>query len=143
MKWQFDKSVADRFQNEALTNIPDYERVIDMCYNIVNSNYPKSAKIVDVGSALGYTINRFIENEYENVFGIEYSQAMIDQSLHKERIIKSDTFVGNYDVVLMNWTLHFIEDKWKYVENIYDSLNDNGILILTDKTNQSEVVKEM
>ena len=118
MKWQFDKSVADRFQNEALTNIPDYERVIDMCYNIVNSNYPKSAKIVDVGSALGYTINRFIENEYENVFGIEYSQAMIDQSLHKERIIKSDTFVGNYDVVLMNWTLHFIEDKYNYLKDI-------------------------
>ena len=114
MIWQFDESVAKRFQHEAITNIPDYERVISLCIDIVNNNYPKETKIVDVGSALGYTMDRFIQNGYTNVCGIESSQSMIDQSLHKERIIKSDTFVGNYDVVLMNWTLHFIKIKFHF-----------------------------
>ena len=72
MIWQFDESVAKRFQHEAITNIPDYERVISLCIDIVNNNYPKETKIVDVGSALGYTMDRFIQNGYtrERVEGI-------------------------------------------------------------------------
>lgn len=143
MTWQFDESVAKRFQHEAITNIPDYSRVIDLCYDIVNNNFPKDAKIVDVGSALGYTLDRFISGGFTNVIGIESSDAMINHSLHQDKIIKSETFVGEYDVVLMNWTLHFIKDKFKYVENIYDNLNKGGILILSDKMNQSATVKEL
>ncbi len=141
--WEFDKKVAKRFQHEAATNIPDYERVVNLCYEIVNNNYPKTAKIVDVGSALGYTLHKFITKGYEDIVGIETSDAMIEQSLYREKVIKSDVFVGNYDVVLMNWTLHFIKSKWTYVDKIYESLNDGGILILTDKMKQSASVKEL
>ncbi len=141
--WQFNKDVAKRFQHEAATNIPDYDRVIDLCYEVVSNNYPKTASIVDVGSALGYTMHKFISKGYDNIVGIETSDAMIEQSLYNEKVIKSEVFVGNYDVVLMNWTLHFIEDKWNYVNKIYDSLNENGILILSDKMNQSASIKEM
>ncbi len=141
--WEFDKKVAKRFQHEAATNIPDYERVVNLCYEIVNNNYPKTAKIVDVGSALGYTLHKFISKGYEDIVGIETSDAMIEQSLYREKVIKSDVFVGNYDVVLMNWTLHFIKSKWTYVDKIYESLNDGGILILTDKMKQSASVKEL
>lgn len=143
MTWQFDESVAKRFQHEAITNIPDYSRVIDLCYDIVNNNFPKDAKIVDVGSALGYTLDRFISGGFNNTFGIESSDAMISHSLHRDKVINSETFVGNYDVVLMNWTLHFIKDKVKYLETIYDNLNKGGIFILSDKTTQSGVVKEL
>lgn len=141
--WEFNKEVANRFQSEAETNIPDYERVVNLCYEIVKNNYQKNAKIVDVGSALGYTLHKFISKGYDNITGIETSDAMIERSLHNEKVIKSEVFVGNYDVVLMNWTLHFIKDKFKYVETVYDNLNKGGILILTDKMNQSGVVKEL
>ena len=63
--------------------------------------------------------------------------------MHKERVINSDILPdGKYKLVLMNWTLHFISDKDKYLQKIYDSL-DNGYLILTDKCSQSDIVKEM
>jgi hypothetical protein len=42
----------------------------------------------------------------------------------------------------MNWTLHFIQDKYNYLVDIYNKL-DYGHLILTDKTSQSEIVKEL
>ena len=32
--WEFNEEVANRFDQEAKTNIPDYERVIDLCLNI-------------------------------------------------------------------------------------------------------------
>ena len=86
--WEFNKEVAKRFQHEAATNIPDYERVVDLCYQIVSNNYSKDAKIVDVGSALGYTLHKFIRNGYTNVTGIETSDAMIEQSLYREKVIK-------------------------------------------------------
>ena len=33
MVWKFDESVAERFQHEAQSHIPDYDRVIDLCLN--------------------------------------------------------------------------------------------------------------
>lgn len=141
--WEFNKDVANRFQHEASSHIPDYDRVINLCYEIVDNNYPKTVKIADVGSALGHTLHKFISKGYTNITGIETSDAMIERSLHNDKVIKSEVFVGEYDVVLMNWTLHFIKDKFKYVEKIYDNLNKGGILILTDKMNQSPIVKEL
>jgi trans-aconitate methyltransferase len=142
--WNFDKSVANRFQHEAETNIPDYRRVVDLCIRVIHKKFKFDSKIVDVGSALGYTLDKLVLEGYSNVSGIESSQNMIDNSLHKEKVIQSDIFVGlDYDVVLINWTLHFIKNKWSYVQSVYNALNSGGVLILTDKTNQSETVKNL
>ncbi len=39
-----------------------------------------------------------------------------------------------FNAVLCNWTLHFIEDKEKYLIDIHRNLIDNGIFILSEKT---------
>lgn len=141
--WVFDSSVADRFQHEAETNIPSYHTVIDKCLQFASKYLQKDDKIIDVGSALGYTINKFINAGFINVIGVDNSEAMIEKSLHKSLILCSDTLPDYmYKLVLMNWTLHFIEDKESYLRNIYNHL-DNGYLILTDKCSQSELVKDM
>jgi len=142
-KWKFDESVAKRFQQEADSNIPDYERVIDLCIEIAN-RFNKEATIVDVGSALGYTVDKFLQRGYTNVYGVESSQAMIDNSLNKERIILSEKFPNiQSDLVLANWTLHFVEERKQYIQDVYDNLNRDGVFILTDKTPQSETVKNL
>jgi hypothetical protein len=75
--------------------------------------------------------------------GVDNSLAMIEKSLYSDTIIHSSTFpINKYKLVLINWTLHFIIDKQEYLQSVYDSL-DNGYLILTDKTKQSDTVKEM
>lgn len=141
--WKFDSNVADRFQNEAVTNIPDYERVIDLCVDLC-SNFPKDAKVVDVGSALGHTMGKFTQAGFTNVWGIDSSKDMNDRNPFKTFVHHSDEFVGGpYDIVLCNWTMHFIKNKEHYLSSIYDNTNDGGILILTDKTEQSDHVKKL
>jgi cyclopropane fatty-acyl-phospholipid synthase-like methyltransferase len=142
-KWVFDESVADRFQHEAETNIPSYHAVIDKCLQFANKHLNKNDSIVDVGSALGYTINKFVNAGFTNIIGIDNSPSMIAKSMHGDKIIYSDTFVKKpFKLVMMNWTLHFIQDKESYLKDIYDSL-DNGYLILTDKCSQSDTVKNL
>jgi trans-aconitate methyltransferase len=99
---------------------------------------------MEVGSALGHTLDNLYSNGFNNFCGVECSTAMIDQSKYKDKIIQSFEFpVGSYDVVMANWTVHFIKEKEKYLTSIFDSLNDNGILMLSDKMTQHPVIKEM
>jgi 2-polyprenyl-3-methyl-5-hydroxy-6-metoxy-1,4-benzoquinol methylase len=145
LKWEFDKTVADRFQQEAETHIPDYQQVIDLEIDIIEKKFKrKDLKIIDVGSALGHTLDTLYTKGYKDICGVESSQAMIDQSKHKEKIINSFEFpAGSYDVVLANWTVHFIKEKEKYLTSVFESLNENGVLMLSDKMIQHPVIKEM
>lgn len=142
--WQFDESVAKRFQQEAHEHIPDYERVIDLCLDIANNKLNKDSVIIDVGSALGYTVDSFIKHGYSNIVGVEASEAMRLNSLHQDKIILSDAFPNiNCDMVIINWTLHFIKNADAYLKSVFDSINDGGILVLTDKTAQCELIKKL
>jgi SAM-dependent methyltransferase len=145
MQWEFDKSVADRFMDEARSNIPDYERVIDLCVDIAKEKNIRS--VIDVGAALGYTVDKFLKEGYEDVEGVDNSTAMInsDLNLAKGKILLSSTFPNhrNYDMVLANWTLHFISDKIKYITDIYNGLNHDGVFILSDKTKQTEEIESL
>ena len=49
----------------------------------------------------------------------------------------SDTFLGDdYDMILCNWTLHFIKDKENYLKAMADGLKDGGTMILSEKTSK-------
>ena len=143
-QWVFDNSVAERFQHEAETNIPSYHLVIDKCLLFANKYLQKTDKVIDVGSALGYTISKFINAGFTNVMGVDNSTAMIDKSMHKQLVLCDDKLPKyKYKLIMMNWTLHFVTDKTSYLTDIYNSLEDNGYLILSDKCLQSDIVKDM
>ena len=141
--WTFDDSVANRFQQEARDHIPDYSRVVDMCLEIAKDNLTQSAAIIDVGSALGYTVDRFVQAGFTHMQGLDNSEAMVKQSLHKDKIILSNEFPNlSFDMILMNWTLHFVIDKLSYIQSMYNNLKPGGYLIVSDKTTQSAEVKK-
>jgi SAM-dependent methyltransferase len=142
--WSFDDSVADRFQDEAVNNIPDYARVIDMCIQLAESKVTRDAVVVDIGSALGYTIDKFLNKGFSTVYGIENSDAMISKSKHQDKIICSDKFPElKSDFVMANWTLHFVVERKDYIQSIYNNMNEDGVLIVSDKTTQTPEVKEL
>lgn len=135
--WVFDESVAKRFQQEAETHIPDYNRVIDMGISLTKQVFGnnKDISIIDVGSALGHTMDRYIQDGYTNVSGVDNSDSMIKSSKYPDKVILSNTFPveNSYDVVLANWTLHFIADRERYITDIFNSMNSGGMLIISDK----------
>ena len=145
--WKFDKTVADRFQREAITNIPDYERVVNLCLSIAIKRNFYNRNIIDIGSALGYTVDKFIKAGFYSTTGVESSPDMINSKycLHPERTIYSDTLPKNhtYAMAVANWTLHFVKNRESYIKDIYDNLDNDGVFILTDKTTQTDDVKEI
>lgn len=144
--WVFDKTVADRFQDEALKHIPDYERVVNLCLSYTKLAFKdrKDISVIDVGSALGFTMKKFIDAGYTNVHGVDNSTAMKDSSFYPDLIEISNTFPKKlFNVVLANWTLHFIEERKKYLQDIFDSLDGNGLLILSDKMSHVQELEEM
>lgn len=144
-KWSFDESVAKRFQTEAEQHIPDYHRVIDLCLEYTAATFNNNdINIIDVGSALGFTVSKFINNEYNNTYGVDSSQSMINSSFHADRITLSNQLPdGAWDVVLANWTLHFVSSRKEYIQRIYDKMNQDGLLILTDKMSYSDETNKL
>jgi SAM-dependent methyltransferase len=144
--WQFDEAVAARFDTEARTHIPHYEHVIGMCVDIATHSLKKeTAQIIDVGSATGYTLEQLHKAGFQHVLGVESSPAMIRHSRMRDRVVCSDTLPEAqtpYDLVLANWTLHFVGERASYIRDIHEYLSDGGILILTDKMTSSPHVYE-
>lgn len=115
-KWSFDNdTIALTFQSEAENHIPSYDKVIQLCIDEARK-YDIGSSIIDFGSALGYTVSKFCDNGFD-CFGIESSQHMIDNSLHKSRIfhdnnINAKNFIDHdISMVLCNWTLHFCNEE--------------------------------
>lgn len=143
-QWIFDESVASRFQHEAESHIPSYNTVINKSIHFAKKKLHIDDLIIDVGSALGFTIKKFKDAGFRNVVGVDNSPAMISKSLYSDSIIQSSVLPNDiYKLVIINWTLHFILDKQTYLRTVYDSLHHDGYLILTDKTTQSDTIKEM
>jgi len=144
--WVFDKSVAERFQEEARNHIPDYERVINLCLSYSKLVYKdrKDISVIDVGSALGFTMKKFIDAGYTKVHGVDNSPAMKDASPYPDLIEISNTFPKkSWNVVLANWTLHFVEQRKQYLQDIFDSMEVNGLLVISDKMSHVQELEEM
>lgn len=147
--WTFDEKVANNFPDEAQSNIPDYDRVINKSLSLAEKFLDKTSNIIDVGSSLGETLKRFSEKGFVNLNGVDNSIHMIERAYqnhlgnikyyHSEKFpIKKDF----YSLVLANWTLHFIDERESYLEDIFNSIALGGYLILTEKILQSEETSE-
>ena len=143
--WEFNKEVADRFEDEAKNNIPDYDRVINLCLDIAKIKLPQYPSLIDIGSATGITVEKFIDNGFLHTYGVESSEAMIEKCRYKQMIVHSDKFpVGiRVNMAMANWTLHFIKERKQYIQDVYKGLYDDGIFILSDKTTQTKEIKDL
>lgn len=147
--WRFDAAVAASFDGHVRQNIPGYEHVVSLSLDVVKATCDKHDRIAEVGCATGYTLNALEAAGFTAVFGIDNSQSMLDKcAVRTARLICSDTFpvhAGPFQAVLMNWTLHFVAQQQRagYLHDIRASLAPGGILVLSEKTQQSDLVEEL
>jgi ubiquinone/menaquinone biosynthesis C-methylase UbiE len=97
--------------------------------------------VIDIGCATGETLRRLYSAGFINLTGVEASHDMLQQCDHTTaKILHNDRFPNEqFDVVLCNWTLHFVEDKEKYLIDIHRNLSDNGMFIISEKTSLNPV----
>jgi SAM-dependent methyltransferase len=145
-KWEFNEEVASRFLEIARREIPDYDRVIEKTIEVAHKAGDKSIKVIDVGSATGYTLQRLHDAGFSNLYGVDNSQDMLNKSFAQARLICSDEFPvneGPFDLVIANWVLHFIPEREQYLKSIRSSLSGQGVLVLTEKTMQSNSAQSL
>jgi tRNA (cmo5U34)-methyltransferase len=138
MRWTFDAKVAAEFDIIAATQIPNYEKVIERCIELAHAFFPQNATatIIDVGSARGRTVTRLFDAGFTQTIGVEASADMLAVSAHPDKIILSDCFPMDkapFDMVLANWTLHFIHAREQYIRDIYKGLKNGGVFILSER----------
>jgi tRNA (cmo5U34)-methyltransferase len=145
MTWKFDAEVANTFVDHARQHIPNYDLVIDKCVQLCKHSLAEDGQIIDVGCATGETLRRLYNAGFTNLTGVESSHAMLahcDNDIAD--IIHSDRFPNiPFDVVICNWTLHFIKDKVTYLADVYKNLHTDGFLILSEKTSLDPVATEL
>lgn len=142
MAWQFNQEIAKIFPIHARQHIPNYDQVIDLTVSICSENLDQHSNILEVGCAVGETLSRLHQKGFKNLYGVDSSLDMLRQCpLEIANYFHSYNLpnIVNYDAVICNWTLHFIENKIDYIQSIYENLNKDGFLIISDKTSIDKI----
>lgn len=105
--------------------------------DLVDVLAPKPGEnILDLGCGTGY-LTHLISESGATVIGIDNSKEMIDKAQHQYpgidfRIMSAEDFdfKGSQDAIFSNATLHWVLDKQRAIESMYDSLKTRGRLVM-------------
>lgn len=145
-KFSFDKEVASVFDDMIERSIPYYRDNIELISNLLSIR-KNCNDICDIGCSTGNLLVYLAKmKEFKNkrLFGIDNSSYMLDLARCKAKaygldieFIKSDIldFEFRFDAVILNYILQFIRPpkRESLLKNIFDSLNSNAILVLSEK----------
>jgi tRNA (cmo5U34)-methyltransferase len=156
--FEFNETVAHVFDDMARRSIPHYKDVQQMVTTLALTFFQEGSRIYDLGCSTGTTIALILEGLREHglkdydIRGIDSSAPMcneareklsaLDHSPERVHIQEADilsTPIENASVVIMNYTLQFIDPfhREELIRRVYEGLNHNGILLVSDKTLQS------
>ena len=127
-------------------SIPFYKEVLQLVCDLVILNTKKDSKIIDLGCSTANTLLQLFKKEQDRVLvGVDNSAAMLENARKKIQaygakieLIESDittVSMQNCDAVIANYMLQIIRPlvRNEFVKKIYDSLNDKGIFVLSEK----------
>lgn len=144
-KWTFDNEVTNCFDDMLVRSIPDYY-TMRYCVGEIGKKQITSRDdiIVDLGCSTGGSIAPFAEMG-NKIIGVEISDPMYNECRERFKcypqidIIKRDIIndfpAVNAKLIMSILTIQFtpIEERWRILKNIYDSLSENGCFIFVEK----------
>jgi tRNA (cmo5U34)-methyltransferase len=157
--FEFNDTVADVFDDMVSRSVPYYSEQQRMIKEIGSIFSTPGSNIYDLGCATATTLINLCKgvDPSASLIGYDNSPPMIKKAKQKikesgleERIsvlyadLNGDLDsieLNNASVVLICWTLQFVRPlkREKLINKIYQGLNENGVLIITEKvlTNNS------
>ncbi len=147
--FKFDQQTVDVFVDMINRSVPGYGSLIRLLSTFGKHVKPNS-NVYDLGCSLGsasLSLLQGVSHQQVKIIAVDSSLPMIEsfkQVLNKNHIAALfdckhqdilDTPIDNASVVMMNLTLQFIAQKQRdaLMAKIYNGLNKNGVLILTEK----------
>lgn len=148
--FRFDERVADVFPDMIQRSVPGYGTLIANIGIIAGHYAHDNSDCFDLGCSLGavtLSMRQRIKAANCRIIAIDNSAAMIERAqrimaadnnrvpvaLRHEDITDSD--ISNASVVVMNFTLQFIDPDVRdgLIKKIYNGLNPGGVLIISEK----------
>jgi len=146
-QFEFDEEVASVFDDMLNRSVPFYNENLNLQIDILKNFLKENDKVIDLGSSTGtFLINLAKKsNKKLNLIGIDNSPAMIKRAKQKAKAFGVDVkFIEadflEYDLknsksIIANYTIQFIRPlkREKLIKKIYDSLENEGIFLMSEK----------
>lgn len=146
----FDESVAEVFPDMIQRSVPGYSNIITAIGMLASRFVMENSNVYDLGCSRGaatLSARRNIDKTGVKIIGVDNSQPMVErcrqhvnayQSAVPVEILCDDirqVEIKNASMVILNFTLQFLppEDRKALLEKIYQGLNPNGVLVLSEK----------
>ncbi len=158
-QFEFDEEVAAVFDDMLSRSVPFYKEAQKLTTYFAIKYLKKNSYLYDLGSSTATTLINIAKKIpfKANLVGLDNSSAMIDQARKKASALNADIklefadiLTYDYkkaDVFISNYTLQFIRPIYReeLVKKIYDSLNETGIFIFSEKliSNDKKLNKEL
>ena len=159
--FEFNKEVTSVFDDMLNRSVPFYMESIQRQSQFAAQYYQEGSRIYDLGCShgnLGMLIRDQLKTKAFSMVAVDNSKPMIEK--YFKRLEKygqtpqvdlvcgclEDIQIKNASVVLINLTLQFLDkEKRDYlIKKIYQGMNSNGILLLTEKTiHSSKVIDDL
>lgn len=148
--WTFDEKVAEVFPDMVQRSVPGYSNIISMIGMLAERFVQPNTMIYDLGCSLGaatLSIRRHVTQKNCHIIAVDNSLPMVERCQRHIDSYNSTTPVEvicedicninmkNASMIVLNFTLQFLtpENRQRVLNNIYQALNPNGILVLSEK----------
>lgn len=148
--FRFDENVARVFPDMIKRSVPGYITIIAMTGMLAGKYARPGTNCYDLGCSLGASTLAMRQNDLPDgckIIGVDNSAAMLERC---RRIIDTDshqtpvellcadvldTQVSNASVVVLNFTLQFIDPaaRDQLIQRIYTGMQAGGIMVLSEK----------
>ncbi|RBQ31287.1 carboxy-S-adenosyl-L-methionine synthase CmoA [Aliarcobacter vitoriensis] len=146
-QFEFDEEVASVFDDMLDRSVPFYKQMQKLSISFANNFLEDGSNVYDLGCSTASTLIELSKSsKYNlNLVGIDNSNAMLERASKKAKafgveieLLNADIFdvdLKDAKVVFSNYTLQFIRplNREKLVKKIYDSLEDGGVFIFSEK----------
>lgn len=157
----FDESVAEVFPDMIQRSVPGYSNIITAIGMLAGRFVTDNSNVYDLGCSRGagiLSIRRNLSAENVRIIGVDNSPAMVERCRNHINAYQSEIPVEillddirqieikNASMVVLNFTLQFLplDDRLQLLQKIYQGLNPNGVLILSEKFRfDDEVMNEL
>lgn len=146
-QFEFDEEVASVFDDMLGRSVPHYKEMQRLTITFALKYLEENDKVFDLGCSTASTLIELSKhsNVELDLNGVDNSSAMLDRANKKCKafgvninLINDDLHNISYDgakLIISNYTLQFIRplQREKLVKKLYDSLEEGGIFIFSEK----------
>lgn len=154
-QFEFDESVVSVFDDMIDRSVPFYREQISLIAHFASLSLSEGGRVYDLGSSTGNVLFELYKSipSHTELIGLDSSLAMIERARLKARAYEACNIKFLHQdfleyeflpskVMIASWTMQFVRPlmREKMIGKIYQSLEHNGIFLMSEKMVSSDKV---